>query len=58
VALAANVADWEGANHEWGISMAAPAIAAAASVPMSAAWTNGIDLRNTRRIDCSLLASC
>jgi hypothetical protein len=27
-------------------------------VPMSAACTNGIDLRNARRIDCSQPASC
>ena len=38
--------------------MATPATAAAASVPISAAWTKGIDFRNTRRIACSRLASC
>jgi hypothetical protein len=27
-------------------------------VPMSAACTNGIDLRNARRIDCSQPAGC
>ena len=32
-------------DQEWGISMATPAIAAAVSVPMSTAWTNGMDLR-------------
>jgi hypothetical protein len=34
----------------WEISIANPASAAAANVPISAACTNGIDLRNTLRI--------
>jgi len=46
------------ASHEWGISIATPARAAAAKVPMSAACTNGTDLRNTLRIDCPRLSAC
>ena len=45
-------------RQEWEISVATAASAAAANVPMSAACTNGIDLRNVRRIDCSQPASC
>jgi len=36
--------------------MATPATAAAASVPINAAWMKGIDFRNTRRTACSRLA--
>jgi hypothetical protein len=35
------------------MNMATPASAAASSVPISAAWTNGTDLRNTLRITSS-----
>jgi len=38
--------------------MAKPATTAPASVPISNAHTNGIDLRNVRRIDCPRRADC
>jgi hypothetical protein len=44
--------------QECEMNMAMPARAAAASVPMSAACTKGIDLRNTLRIHCSPPADC
>jgi hypothetical protein len=49
---------WAGEGQEWEINIANPARAAATTVPMSAACTNGIDLRKALRIDCSRLADC
>jgi hypothetical protein len=40
------------------MSKAMPATAAAAKVPINAAWMKGMDFRNARRMACSRPADC